>query len=343
MTLHLPDHWVWDFWFAVDGADDGDVHVFYLYAPRSLGDPELRHRHARIGHAVSRDLDTWTVLPDPLPPAAPGSFDDLATWTGSVVWSGGRWCLYYTGVSTVDSRQRIGMAVSDDLLTWSRRPMAFESDPRWYEPEDWRDPWVYRAADGWHMLTCARANRGAVDGRGVIGHATSPDGLRWTARSPVSEPGEYAQLEVPQRVRIGGRWRIVFSAGARDHSAARLARPGVVAEGGTHYLDAADDGSYRTTSDRFLLGDPEGRYYAGRFLWHGGRWHFLAWQQYDERGGFVGALTGPMPVRIVPGGRLDIDRPDDLRPLPEQEKTQWNIGTSAAAGCASAPSPTATG
>ena len=50
-----PDHWLWDFWFARDGDD---VHVFYLQAPRSLGDPELRHHNATIGHAVSRDLRT---------------------------------------------------------------------------------------------------------------------------------------------------------------------------------------------------------------------------------------------------------------------------------------------
>jgi beta-fructofuranosidase len=36
VSLRLPDHWLWDFWFAVDGDD---VHVFYLQAPRALGDP----------------------------------------------------------------------------------------------------------------------------------------------------------------------------------------------------------------------------------------------------------------------------------------------------------------
>lgn len=313
MTLRLPEHWIWDFWFAVDGED---VHVFYLHAPRALGEEDLRHRNARIGHAVSRDLRAWEPLPDPLVPSAPGSFDDLATWTGSVREHRGRWYLYYTGVSTSDNgrAQRIGVATSDDLLTWTRQDLVFEADARWYELHAWRDPWVFADENTGvlHMLICARSNCGPVDARGVIGHATATDPLHWTADPPLSEPGEFSQLEVPQQVRIGDRWRIVFCAGAGDHSAARLARPGVAAEGGTHWLGAdARFGPYRLESDRFLLGDRGGRYYAGRFLRHGGQWHFFAWQQYDERGRFVGALTDPMPVLVSPGGEVEIVRHDD--------------------------------
>lgn len=76
MSLRLPDHWPWDFWFAVDGED---VHVFFLHAPRSVGDPELRHRNARIGHAVSRDLHHWEPLPNPsVPTGSPSRRSCLA-------------------------------------------------------------------------------------------------------------------------------------------------------------------------------------------------------------------------------------------------------------------------
>ncbi|MFF2945761.1 hypothetical protein ACFVSQ_38625 [Streptomyces niveus] len=45
MTFRLDHAWVWDFWFA----DDGDTfHMFYLHAPKSLGDPELRHVNDRL-------------------------------------------------------------------------------------------------------------------------------------------------------------------------------------------------------------------------------------------------------------------------------------------------------
>jgi hypothetical protein len=67
-------------------------------APRRLGDPELRHLNVAIGHATSADLICWTAAADVLFPAARPAFDDLATWTGSVVRGpDGRWFMFYTG------------------------------------------------------------------------------------------------------------------------------------------------------------------------------------------------------------------------------------------------------
>ena len=79
--LRLDDSWVWDFWTADDGEQ---YHLFFLHAPKSLNDPDARHYHASIGHAVSTDLTTWTRLDDALAHGEPGDFDEQATWTGSV-------------------------------------------------------------------------------------------------------------------------------------------------------------------------------------------------------------------------------------------------------------------
>ena len=88
-----------------------------------------------------------------------------------------------------------------------------EPDARWYETaatrqwpdQAWRDPWVFRDQDGWHMLTTARANRGAPDDRGVIGHATSPDLVQWTVQAPLSEPGAgFGHVEVVQTAVVDG-------------------------------------------------------------------------------------------------------------------------------------------
>ena len=316
MPLRLPDHWIWDFWFAQDGDD---VHVFFLHAPRSLGDPDRRHRHARIGHAVSRDLRTWEVLPEPLGVGDPGAFDDLATWTGSVLGHDGRWLLFYTGISTRDDGavQRIGMATSDDLLHWRRQDLVVEADGRWYEKlgpgvgeQAWRDPWACFDHDSerFHLLITARANAGPSDGRGVLGHAWSDDLRSWRVGPPVSEPGEFAQLEVPQRVHLGGAWRVLFCAHPEDHSAARLSRPGTAAEGGTHYLTSQSKfGPYALDRDRFLVGDS--RYYAGRLLHHDGQWHLFAWRQFDEHGHFAGELSDPMPVSVAVDGSLSVALP----------------------------------
>jgi beta-fructofuranosidase len=279
VALRLPDHWLWDFWFAVDGDD---VHVFYLQAPRSLGDPELRHHHATIGHAVSRDLRHWEVLPDALGPGPAGAFDDLATWTGSVVRHDDRWHLFYTGIARAEDGavQRIGVATSDDLLAWERHGPLLEADRRWYDREHWRDPWVEwdpeRAC--WDMLICAKSG-----GRGILAHAHSPDLWSWTTGPPLSPPTGHFQLEVPQLLRRDGAWWVLF-ADAFEGS-------------GVHYLSAPERlGPYPAESHDLLPGARPRRHYAARLLEHRGESLLFAWLLDDQDGGFVGELSDPMPV-----------------------------------------------
>lgn len=318
MALRMSDHWVWDFWFAEDGDE---VHLFFLHAPRSLGHPDLRHSHARIGHAVSHDLRSWELLPTALSAGRRGSWDDLATWTGSVLRAGAGWHMFYTGVSTAEDGavQRIGHAVSDDLVRWERAGLAAVAAPEWYEKgtagereEAWRDPWVFadQAGHGFHMLITARAREGPEDARGVIGYASSPDLGVWTVGPPRSAPGEFRTLEVPQLVQLGGRWRVLFSVHTHEHSAARLSRRGVVAEGGTHYLVADQQlGPYRLDADRFLLGTTDMRFYAARAIKHRDSWYLIAWHHTACDGRFRGELTDPMPLIVGSDGALSVRLP----------------------------------
>jgi beta-fructofuranosidase len=221
--LRLADSWVWDSWYADDA---GLHHVFFLRASRALGDPDRRHLRASVGHAVSSDYSDWTLVPDALVPSDAPGWDDQAIWTGSTVQApDGTWRMFYTGISRADGTtvQRIGVAASADLVTWTRLGAGplLEADPRWYEAEPtaewgevaWRDPWVFRdpQGDGWHMLITARANTGDPANRGVVGHAWSPDLETWTVRPPLSSPAGFGQLEVLQVAEADGRWRLLFS------------------------------------------------------------------------------------------------------------------------------------
>lgn len=322
MTLHLADRWLWDFWFAVEGDA---VHVFYLQAPRSLGDPELRHRRATVGHAVSRDLHDWEVLPDALSVGAPGALDDIATWTGSIVRHDDTWHLLYTGIGGAEHGrvQRIGHATSSDLVEWQRRGPAacVEADDRWYEKladgwreECWRDPWVFWDAGSgfYHMLITARARTGPLDGRGVIGHAWSGDLVTWEVGPPLSEPGDFSHLEVPQLVELDRRWYVLFSVQRQDFSVARLHRLGTAtgAMGGVHYLSGtAPLGPYSADDDTVLVADPIGRHYAGRVLERGDQRYFFAWLQFDVDSSFVGALSDPMSLSVTDSGSLAVAVP----------------------------------
>ena len=316
MSLRLDDHWVWDFWFAQDGAD---VHLFFLHAPRALGDPELRHRAARIGHAVSQDLVEWTLLAAPFDVGPAGSLDDLATWTGSVLQNDGVWHMFYTGISSREEGavQRVLHATSPDLLAWEKTDDLVEADSRWYETAAenvgdvaWRDPWVFHDEESgsFQMLVTARANAGAIDGRGVIGHAVSADLSHWNVEAPLSEPGDFIFLEVPQLIRIGGVWRVLFSVPPDGQSAGRRTGRDADAHGGTHYLVGQEKlGPYSLIDDPFFVGDATASLFAGRMLEHRGRLLFFAARNYDEHGRYHGELTDPMLVTVAPDGSLVVE------------------------------------
>lgn len=318
MTFSLDDHWVWDFWLA----DDGDLfHLFYLHAPKSLGDPELRHRNARIGHATSSDLIDWHDLGVVLTPGASGDFDETATWTGSVVrGDDGVWRMFYTGSSFLfeDATaiiETIGVAVSTDLHDWKKQvgPIT-RADPRWYEtlgssdwPEEaWRDPWVFHdpAGNGWHMLVTARSNSEAAGGRGVIGHATSPDLDTWTVTEPLSLPGAgFDHLEVPQVVDLGGEFALIFSCDSPRLTGQRAGNVGGIWAVRIPSLT----GPY-PSEDSHLLADE--RLYSGKAITNrAGEWVLLAFDNATATGDFLGSVSDPIPFVTPVTERLALSEP----------------------------------
>jgi beta-fructofuranosidase len=303
--LRLPGSWIWDFWLA----DDGDrYHLFFLFASRALRDEHRRHRRAAIGHAVSDDLRTWVQTGDVVAASPAPAFDDLATWTGSVVRGhDGQWWLFYTGVTLVDDRirQAIGAATSIDLEVWHKDPASplVTADSRWYErlgggfwhEEAWRDPWVFAdpAGDGWQMLITARANQGPADDRGVLGHAHSPDLRRWEVGPPLSQPGSgFGHIECPQVALVDGRQVLLFSCLDPQFSAARRAAG---ATGGILYVPIdSPTGPFDIAAARPLTGDA---FYCGRVVHdRSGQAVLLAFRYYDQARQFVGELSDPMPV-----------------------------------------------
>lgn len=308
--LRLPNHWVWDFWLADDGSS---YHLFFLKAPRSLGDPELRHKHARVGHAVSTDLVRWQELGDAIGPGSAGDIDDIATWTGSIVRdAAGTWFMFYTGSCSREDglKQRIGLATSRDLAAWQKHPGSIlESDPRWYESlpetewfdEAWRDPWVFPdpTGDGWHMLITARANDGAPDERGVVGHARSHDLLEWETFAPLSAPGSgFGHLEVTQVEMVDGRPVLLFSCLASELGERRRAsgqRGGIWTVTADALVGPYEIGRARQLTDESL--------YSGRIVRdRGGRWVMLAFRHTGAEGEFVGEITDPLPIELQRDG-----------------------------------------
>ena len=321
MVLALPDKWVWDSWYV----RDGDLwHAYFLQASKSLPDPEDRHWHVTQGHATSTDLVNWTQLGTCFAPADVPAWDDLTTWTGSVVkGEDGRWHLFYTGASCADQGliQRIGHATSDDLHNWARVGdglcldltgdvgAQYEAD---YLPGHWhdramRDPWVMRDpdGDGWLMYFTART-AGPADplDAGAIGFATSKDLDHWTLEEPVFA-GAAGQLEVPQVFEHAGRWFCLFCTDARFWAEDGRA---VIGEAltGTHYLIADNPrGPWTLAPGPMLDGAEPVQRYAARILEDGGKMHLMGFRWFDPAGGpFIGEIADPAPVITTKDGLL---------------------------------------
>ena len=311
MTIRLPDRWIWDSWYVWDG----DLcHAFYLTASRGLVDPNRRHRNTNVGHAISKDLVNWKILPDAISPSDQSAFDSWTTWTGSTVkGDDGRWWMFYTGTSREDGGdvQSIGVSHSEDLINWvksSSQPIL-RADSRFYETLDktiwhdeaWRDPWVFKLQptdDVWHMLVTARAKRGDPISRGVIGHATSKDMLHWEAQPPLSRPGSgFGQLEVLQFEIVDGVPVILFCCGYREFDSQRVALHGE--HDGIFSITCNADLSEIDVTQATMF--PDTSLYAGRLVQNlSGKWFLVAFRNYIA-GEFVGEVCDPIPVTAIVG------------------------------------------
>jgi beta-fructofuranosidase len=258
---------------------------------------------------VSDDLVGWTILPDALAPGAPGSWDDLATWTGSVVEAGGTWFLFYTGISrgSAERVQQVGLATSPDLVRWERwgdRPLI-RPDPAWYQtnagsgPIDqaWRDPFVFAdpAGNGFHALIAATRTGGPLDARGAIAHASSSDLIEWTVHPPLTAPAGFGQHEVPQVTRIGDEVILAFCTDDGHVSARRRAeRPGT----GTYLCRGRDElGPFAVGESTTFA--PFSPLYAGKVVPNlRGAPAFIGFANVVD-GRFVGELSDPAPLDLA--------------------------------------------
>lgn len=300
--LAREHEWVWDSWYIVDGDD---LHAFYLMAPKSLGDPDLRHFNARVGHSVSTDARNWSHLPEAFGPSESDGFDNLATWTGSIVRDGDTWHLFYTGINrdTRERVQKLGHATSSDLVSWTRTsddPILAAAHP--YATlttsadgaEHFRDPWVFFHDRQWHMTVTANE----TSGWGTVAHATSTDLNTWELQSPLVHDSHLRQMEVTQTLQVDGKWVLIFCAGPRD-----IDIDGVTKGFGTYSVPADGPIGPFHVDRTALIADG---IYAARVVEFGGEVLLLGFNDTGVPGGFTGAIGDPVPLRLTENGTLAV-------------------------------------
>ena len=290
-------HTMSDAWYFVDSKTD-TIHMFYLAWTLEDGRPF-------VGHAVSRDLVNWQRLTPALRTGPSGSWDDLRICTGSVIERGGRYWMAYSATSLTDSSlddiwaqhrvQRVGMAISDDLVTWRKLPEnpTLQSSSPYYEQMGsgqrkmvhWRDPFLYDDGDAVYQLICARGVEGDVATRGTVALVHSTDMRTWEVLPPLEHNRITEEMEVPQLYRIGERWYLVFVTLGRLLSTSFAERFGGQVPERTNLSMVGDSpfGPFRIHgTGQIVRHPPDASFYAAQLVPLRGQWYLLATEDSER-------------------------------------------------------------
>ena len=163
-------------------------HMFYQRTPNG---PFKTQMH--WGHLSSPDLVTWSHQPDALWPELQNDkagFDMKGIWSGHVIVDGDKAFAFYTSVNHGDrlaaNNPGIAMAVSQDpaLRDWRKLGPVLNSR----EVKDFRDPFLWKEGDSWHMLVGA-----ALESGGGLEYLVLKPGdpaARWQHQRRFIEPTE---------------------------------------------------------------------------------------------------------------------------------------------------------
>jgi len=177
-----------------------------------------------LGHAVSNDLHTWTVLDTAAIRVRPGRWDSQHVWAPTIVRKGVKYYMFYTGVDNAND-QRIGIATSTDLIHWTQGDSVLDaaSAGLWVEPApsqanfdaQLRDPYVIEdpsAPGKWLMYFTAWTKEypgmatGFVRGTDVTFNQIDLKGVLWR-----SQQNRSSSLESPHVFQRAGKWWLLFT------------------------------------------------------------------------------------------------------------------------------------
>ncbi|HEY6196308.1 MAG TPA: hypothetical protein VI504_14850 [Candidatus Eisenbacteria bacterium] len=209
---------------------DGVYHLFYI-RHNDLFPPFATEND--FGHAVSTDLYHWTQL-SPVMAVDPHGWDNLHMWAPHVIAVNGLYWMFYTGVTETPGQfvgtQRIGLAVSNDLMTWNRVGTQPVWDTRaapwaWWAPLNsgvaCRDPFVMEdpGAPGQFLLYYT-ASPASDTLSTLVAVARSPNGdfQQWVDEKPLwitHHSYSFNTLtESPHLFQHNGRWFMFITTNA---------------------------------------------------------------------------------------------------------------------------------
>ena len=272
---------------------NGIYHLFHLTLPN----------HDYIAHAISEDGLTWRRVKNALFIGEPEEWDDDMLWTMHITKDPYRkdaWRMFYTGLC-INERgriQRVGLARSTDLYNWEkdgsgRYPLqlpgnhyesSIEEGRHWVS---FRDPFCFQDNGNIYLIAAARVNHGPVIRRGCVSLARELQENIFEFEKPIYHPGRYDDIEVPNLLRIDGKYYLIGS---------------IREDVKVHYWYSEDfEGPYKNFYDNVLM--PQGNY-AARICWDEDR--YLVWNFF-----YKGLTTGGDHL-MAPPKELSVDTKGEL-------------------------------
>ncbi len=177
----------------------------------------------RIGLAQSANGHQWQKHGAPVLDVGPrGSWDERGVADPYVIRAGSGYYMFYLGADRA-RRQRLGVAMSDDGITWYKlrsNPILELGDYGAFDENGLGEPAVW-AAHGYYWMLYTGRDRGEVR---RLGLARSRDGVAWEKQPSVFSGGQPWDSKVlcdPSVLAEDGRVRVWFGGGdvaAPDHN-----------------------------------------------------------------------------------------------------------------------------
>ena len=202
---------------------DGEhYHLFYQHYPY-----EAKWNDMHWGHWRSGDLAVWEDLPVAMAPDKP--YDEAGCFSGTALPDGrGGAHLLYTGVSEHGGLQQQCYAHFDgkEIRKSDRNPVIpFDLLPPGYVRKDFRDPKLFRTADGYRAVMAAKHCTGPQ-----LVCFSSPDLENWRYEGVFCRT-EGVMPECPDVFPVGGQMGVLYSKVDRNPRTAKRPRPVLYALG----------------------------------------------------------------------------------------------------------------
>lgn len=327
-SFQPPGMWIWDNWFAHDGAR---WHAFYLQLPKAVG-PDRRWKdndfYKHVGHATSTDLISWQDQGSALC-ALSKTWNDRHIATGSIIKHDRRWWMFFTGRGLAGDG--VGLALSDDLMTWKTEPAPlfplldtfatagkgadkpFESEwagqkVRWMGISD---PYVYpQPVKGWfYLILCARVLDVPIEESGCLTLLRSRDLRQWESAGIMAWPRCFERMETPQLWPHNGVWHLSFGGVLNmpwlEKAAPPLPAPVRGQRSHQNYSYALGKDFLQPGRDENLhfIPVPKGHYIMKVITLPTGSDAALFTVKTPDRGS---CLSAPLPVRYQPNGSIAV-------------------------------------